>query len=65
MLNLLLRSLSSADLDAGDGKLEIRATLLSSGKRDDLLGQIVNRLSLEPSVSAISWEILSQTGEGE
>lgn len=65
MLSLMLRSLSSEDLDASGGRLEIRATLLSSGKRDDLLEQIVNRLSLEPSVSAISWEVLSQSGEGE
>jgi hypothetical protein len=41
------------------------ATLLSSSKRGDLVEQIVNRLSLEPSVSAVSWEILSQGGEGE
>jgi len=64
MQPMMLRSLSSEDLDVG-GRLEIRATLLSSGKRDDLVEQIVNRLSLEPSVSAVSWEVLSQTGEGE
>ena len=61
----MLRSLSSEDLDATSGRLEVRATLLSSGKRDDLMEQIVNRLSLEPSVSAGSWEVLSQGGEGE
>lgn len=65
MLSLMLRSLSSEDLDAGSGQLEIRAMLLSSGKRDDLIEQIVNRLSLEPSVSAVSWEVLSHSTEGE
>jgi putative Mg2+ transporter-C (MgtC) family protein len=65
MVSLMLRSLSSEDLDASGNTLEIRATLLSSGKRDELVEQIVNRLSLEPSVFAVSWEVLSQSGESE
>lgn len=65
MLSVMLRSLSSEDLDAHGSYLEIRAMLLSRGKCDDLIEQIVNRLSLEPSVSAVSWEVFSQSGEGE
>ena len=65
MLSLVLRSLSSQDLDASGSTLEIRAQLLSIGKRDDLIEQIVNRLSLEPSVSAVSWEVVSTSGEGK
>ncbi len=64
-MSLTLRSLSSEDLDEHSSILEIRAMLLSSGKRDELIEQIVNRLSLEPSVSAVSWEILSQSTEDE
>jgi putative Mg2+ transporter-C (MgtC) family protein len=65
MLSLMLRSLSSQDLDPSSSSLEIRAMLLSSGKRDDLIEQIVNRLSLEPSVSSVSWEVISQGNENE
>ncbi len=65
MLSLTLRSLSSEDLDERSSILEIRAMLLSSGKQDELVEQIVTRLSLEPSVSAVSWEVLSQSTEDE
>ena len=57
---LLLKSLKSADIE-NTGKVEIRATLTSSGRQNLLLEQIVSRLSLEPSVSAVSWEILAET----
>lgn len=62
--NLVFRSLLSEDIDAA-GKLEIRATLVSSGRQDEALERIVNRLSLEPSVSAVSWEVVGQTADTE
>ena len=40
MSRLMLRSLSSQDLDASGNSLEIRAMLLSSGKHDDLIEQM-------------------------
>jgi putative Mg2+ transporter-C (MgtC) family protein len=62
--NLVLRSLLSEDIDP-TGKLEIRATLLSHGRQDEALERIVSRLSLEPSVTGVSWEIVSQALETE
>ncbi len=59
-----LRSLLSEDTDPS-GKLEIRATLVGSGRRDDTLERIVSRLSLEPSVSGVSWEFVDQMADAE
>ena len=56
---LLLRSLKSDDVEHTE-KVEIQATLVSTGRQNSLLEQIVNRLSLEPSVSGVSWEILAE-----
>jgi uncharacterized membrane protein YhiD involved in acid resistance len=55
---LTLHALSSADMD-GLPKVEVKAELSLTGRDDRLLEQIVSRLSLEPGVSAVSWEILS------
>jgi putative Mg2+ transporter-C (MgtC) family protein len=62
--NLVLKSLLSEDIDT-PGKLEIRAILVSSGRQDVALERIVNRLSLEPSVSAASWEVVGQSDDTE
>jgi len=56
---LLLKSLKSDDVERTD-KVEIQATLSSTGRQNSLLEQIVSRLSLEPSVSGVSWEILAE-----
>lgn len=61
---LVLRSLLSEDIDP-TGKLEIRATLVGSGRQDDTVEGFVNRLSLEPSVSAVSWEVVGQAVDTE
>ena len=61
---LALRSLSSEDIN-GSGKIEIRATLISPGRQDEELEGIVGRLSLEPGVSRVSWEVVAQAGETE
>jgi len=53
---LLLKSLKSDDLEHSD-KVEVQAVLSSTGQ-NLLLEQIVSRLSLEPGVSGVSWEIL-------
>jgi len=54
---LLLKSLKSDDLEHSD-KVEVQAVLSSTGRQNMLLEQIVSRLSLEPGVSGVSWEIL-------
>jgi putative Mg2+ transporter-C (MgtC) family protein len=55
-LPLTLRALHSKDLDAGE-KVEVRATLLSAERQNAMLEQIVQRLSVESGVSAVSWEL--------
>ncbi len=56
---LMLRALSSEDLD-NSTKLEVKAELMIQDRNDALLEQIVSQLSLEPGVSAVSWEILAE-----
>ena len=56
---LLLKSLKSDDVEHTE-KVEIQAVLTSTGRQNSLLEQIVSRLSLEPSVSGVSWEILAE-----
>jgi putative Mg2+ transporter-C (MgtC) family protein len=57
---LLLKSLNSEDVEH-TAKVEVRATLMSTGRQNLLLEQIVSRLSLEPGVSGVSWEIVAET----
>jgi putative Mg2+ transporter-C (MgtC) family protein len=56
---LLLKSLRSDDVEGTD-KVEVQAVLTSTGRQNLLLEQIVSRLSLEPGVSGVSWEILAE-----
>jgi putative Mg2+ transporter-C (MgtC) family protein len=56
---LLLKSLRSDDVEH-TGKVELQAILTSTGRQNLLLEQIVSRLSLEPGVSGVSWEIVAE-----
>ena len=56
---LLLKSLKSDDVDHTD-KVEIRATVTSTGRQNSLLEDIVSRVILEPWVSGVGWEILGE-----
>jgi len=56
---LLLKCLKSDGVDQTD-KVEIRATVTSTGRQNSLLEDIVSRVSLEPWVSGVSWEILGE-----
>jgi putative Mg2+ transporter-C (MgtC) family protein len=56
---LLLRSLESEDVEHTD-KVEVRATLTSTGRQNLLMEQLVSRLSLEVGVSGASWEIVGE-----
>ena len=58
-LLLALRALQSEDIDSSN-KVEVRATLLSAGRQDSMLEQVVGRLSLEAGVTAVSWEVVGQ-----
>jgi putative Mg2+ transporter-C (MgtC) family protein len=58
-LTFLLKSLKSDDVELTD-KVEVQATLTSTGRQNLLLEQIVSRLSLEPGVSGVSWEIVAE-----
>jgi putative Mg2+ transporter-C (MgtC) family protein len=61
--NLVLHALHRMDVEPATGNVEIRAELISQGRPDALLERIVTRLSLEPSVSAVSWDITGQEVE--
>jgi putative Mg2+ transporter-C (MgtC) family protein len=56
---LLLKSLKSDDVEGTD-RVEVQAILISTGRQNSLLEQIVSRLSLEPGVSGVSWEIVAE-----
>jgi putative Mg2+ transporter-C (MgtC) family protein len=58
-LPLVLYALRSEDRLSG---LMIDADLRLSGRNDEMLEQIVARLSLEESVSAVSWQLLPASG---
>ena len=44
----------------GTSAAEVQAILTSTGRQNVLLEQIVSRLSLEPGVSGVSWEIVAE-----
>lgn len=54
---LRLQALDSADL-AGNARVQIQANLIMIDRNDALLEQVVSRLSLEPSVRAVSWKVV-------
>jgi putative Mg2+ transporter-C (MgtC) family protein len=54
---LLLQAVHSEDIEHSD-RMQIRADMSTSGQDNQVLEQIVARLSLEPGVSAASWSIV-------
>jgi len=44
--------------------VKVRANVKSIGRKDELLEQIVTRLSLEPGVTTIRWEVVSALDAG-
>jgi len=61
-LPLTLHALHSEDLDS-TGKVEVRATLVSAERQNAMLEDIVQRLSIESGISAVSWEVDAQDAE--
>lgn len=57
-LPITMQSLHSEDLDA-TGKVEVRANFHSHGRQDARLENVVGRMSLEPQISAVSWQVVS------
>lgn len=53
---LRLQSLLSEDVEQMD-RLEVRAEVVSAGRSDRLMEELVSRLSLDAGVSAVSWDI--------
>ncbi|HEX8896211.1 MAG TPA: MgtC/SapB family protein [Terriglobales bacterium] len=55
-LPLTLQSLHSGDLDS-TGKMEVQAEFHTPRRQDAMLEEVVGRISLEPEVSAVSWQV--------
>lgn len=60
---LLLYALHSED-EEGANRVKVKAQVKSMGRKDNVLEQIVTRLSLEPGVTTIRWEIVAGTDGG-
>jgi putative Mg2+ transporter-C (MgtC) family protein len=58
-LPIALQALHSEDIDA-TGKVEVRATFNSNGRQDAALENVVGRMSLEPEITAVSWEAVNR-----
>jgi putative Mg2+ transporter-C (MgtC) family protein len=53
--DFILHSVQSHDLNSGSGLVEVTAELQAHGRDDLALEAAVSRLSLEPSVSSVTW----------
>lgn len=58
---LALYSLQSQDIEQAIDRLEVCADLLGLPENQNLLEQIVARISLERGVSAVSWKVLAES----
>jgi putative Mg2+ transporter-C (MgtC) family protein len=56
----VLRAVRSKDLDRGSDLVGVEAELQRFGRDDVALEAAVSRLSLEPSVSSVSWSVVEQ-----
>ncbi len=54
---IILQALNSEDVDGSD-KVQVQARLVMADRNDTLLEQMINRLSMEPGVSAVSWKVI-------
>ena len=58
----VLRAVRSHDIDRGTDLVEVEAELQRYGRDDIALEAAVSRLSLEPSVSSVSWSVIEEPG---
>ena len=56
---LILKSIKSQNVEHTED-VEVQAVLISTGQEHSLLEQIVGRLSLEPYVTGVSWEVIAE-----
>jgi putative Mg2+ transporter-C (MgtC) family protein len=56
--DFVLHSAQSRDLNSGSGLVEVTAEFQRHGRDDLALEAAVSRLSLEPSVSSVTWNTL-------
>jgi putative Mg2+ transporter-C (MgtC) family protein len=59
---LVLTALRSEDIE-GTSKMKMTAGIRGAGRQDHALEQIVERLSLEPGVSSVSWAVHTEALE--
>ena len=59
--DFVLRAVRSEDLNHGSGLVEVTAELQRYGRDDVALEAAVSRLSLEPSVSSVTWNVVEAT----
>jgi putative Mg2+ transporter-C (MgtC) family protein len=52
-----LRALESADITDAD-RVEVRAELVTIGRNDEQIETAAGRLGLEPSVTAVRWQVI-------
>lgn len=57
-LPITLQSLHIEDLDS-TGKVEVRANFHSHGRQDAMLESVVGRMNLEPEISAVSSQVVT------
>jgi putative Mg2+ transporter-C (MgtC) family protein len=58
----VLRAVHSEDLELGTDLVEVVAELQRFGRDDVALEAAVSRLSLEPSISSVSWSVVEEPG---
>jgi putative Mg2+ transporter-C (MgtC) family protein len=58
--DFVIRAVRSENLDSGSGQVEVEAELQSLGRDDVALEGAVSRLSLEPSVASVSWNVMEE-----
>jgi putative Mg2+ transporter-C (MgtC) family protein len=57
-----LRAVNSSDLDQGSDLVAVEAEVSRYGRDDVALEAAVSRLSLEPTVSSVSWQVVQDEG---
>lgn len=60
MEGLMLRSLHSENV-ADSSNVRVEAELFTDGRQDRRIEQVASRLSIEPSVSSISWQTVARS----
>lgn len=55
-----LRRLESTNIDGTDN-VEVSASLFAANRNDSVLEQVIGRLSLEPKISAVKWQVAGES----